>query len=76
MMMVAAFAVATSHALVLTVSHDCYSANPLIFGSVETAVATHTPRNLRDAVIRVRPPTRRRPSATAQAPSSSASSHA
>jgi hypothetical protein len=43
MMMMAAttFAVATPHALVLTVSHDCCSTNPLICGGTDAAVSLH-----------------------------------
>ena len=37
MMMMTTFAVATPHALVLTVSHGCCSANPLICGGINAA---------------------------------------
>jgi hypothetical protein len=39
MMMVTTFAVATPHALVLTVSHGCCSANPLIYSGMHAAIS-------------------------------------
>jgi hypothetical protein len=47
MMVMTAFAVATPHALVLSVSHGCFSANPLICGSLllPFQLPTPLPRN-------------------------------